>query len=418
MTAIPDRLVQEISGGRCVAFVGAGMVMPVVPGWEALLCDLSEQASAATAQQVRELVAGGSSRHLEAAAQALKDDIGPDFESELKTRLESLDEGPVVEQRLRLLREIPFRAILTTNFDPFLGGVEPGPEAYLTVLRPPHRPWWALERNWQRADHKDDHVVKLHGSVQGDVGTVVFTLRDYRSRLYHEPGYLTFLKSVFATSTVLYLGVSFTDAYLNEVRSEILALLGHQPAAEPMAYAVLPDVTAGQAAHLLHHEAIEVIPYTTDADGGHSGFDDILGAVHAVTDPFHKLGRIVNGRRIVWLDPTSENNVFGVQLLKEGLQSMDGRASVIEVGTVEEALKTIKTGADLVITHWGWRREPGSTAEDLLQSMRSEDLRAPVLVFSQEEQAAERKPIALGLGAADYTYTWESLVGAIERVLG
>jgi len=72
----------------------------------------------------------------------------------------------------------------------------------------------------------------------------------------------------------------------------------------------------------------------------------------------------------------------------------------------------------LVITHWGWRHEPGSTAEDLLQSMRNEDLRAPVLVFSQTEQADIRKPIALALGAADYTYSWENLVGAIERILG
>ena len=43
---------------------------------------------------------------------------------------------------------------------------------------------------------------------------------------------------------------------------------------------------------------------------------------------------------------------------------------------------------------------------------------AAELEARMEEQAAERKPIALGLGAADYTYTWESLVGAIERVLG
>ena len=38
---IPHRLVDEIAEGRCVAFVGAGFVMPTVPGWVDLLADLA-----------------------------------------------------------------------------------------------------------------------------------------------------------------------------------------------------------------------------------------------------------------------------------------------------------------------------------------------------------------------------------------
>ena len=42
MTSILDRFVAEISGGRCVALVGAGMVILIVPGWEGLLANLSQ----------------------------------------------------------------------------------------------------------------------------------------------------------------------------------------------------------------------------------------------------------------------------------------------------------------------------------------------------------------------------------------
>ena len=110
--------------------------------------------------------------------------------------------------------------------------------------------------------------------------------------------------------------------------------------------------------------------------------------------------------------------MFGVSLLNEALQTVEGSATVTQVATVEEALTTIKKGVDLVITHWCWRQEPGSTGEDLLQAIRTQDLRTPVLVFSQAGQADVRKPVAFGLGAAGYTYSWETLVGEIERILG
>mgnify|MGYP002388440496 CR=1 FL=1 len=82
-------------------------------------------------------------------------------------------------------------------------------------------------------------VVKLHGDLLAEPPDVVLTRRDYRQRLYGSPAYTTFLKSLFATSTVLYLGFSFTDAYLNELRSEILALVDYRTGDRPLAYAVV-----------------------------------------------------------------------------------------------------------------------------------------------------------------------------------
>ena len=70
---VPSRLVEEIAEGRCVAFVGAGFVMPTVPGWVDLLADLATLTDPETNALVSDLLSGQSSRHLEIAAQALKD---------------------------------------------------------------------------------------------------------------------------------------------------------------------------------------------------------------------------------------------------------------------------------------------------------------------------------------------------------
>lgn len=50
----------------------------------------------------------------------------------------------------------------------------------------------------------------------------MFTTQSYRRLLHATPAYRAFLRTLFATRNVLFLGFSFTDAYINELRSEIL----------------------------------------------------------------------------------------------------------------------------------------------------------------------------------------------------
>ena len=47
---IPDRLVDDIVAGDCVAFVGAGFTAPVLPEWRLLLVELAEEADEHTAE--------------------------------------------------------------------------------------------------------------------------------------------------------------------------------------------------------------------------------------------------------------------------------------------------------------------------------------------------------------------------------
>ncbi len=63
------------------------------------------------------------------------------------------------------------------------------------------------------------------------------TRRGYRQLLHATSGYNDFLQSVMASCTVLYLGFSFTDHYLNDLRSSVLSMMEGRSTAAKSAHA-------------------------------------------------------------------------------------------------------------------------------------------------------------------------------------
>lgn len=394
-----------------MAFVGAGFSAPAVPAWKALLEGLGAKATldGDTRAWLAELVEHGGARDLEAAAQVLQGAMGAAFDPALAEILVERGRPERIAERRRLLAGIPFDAILTTNFDPFIVGEVPGPDAYQRVLRePPHR-WWE-PRFWEGEEGAP--VIKLHGEV-GPVGDdVVFTQRDYRERLYRSAAYMTFLRSLFATSTVLFLGVSFTDAYLNELRSEVLAMLDHRSDDDPVAYAVLADVKPHQVRYLRSHEGLGVIGFDTAGGTDWSGFEASLRLIHDATNPRALLGRAISDRTILWADTEPDDTSYGSRLLTEAAQGAGGVTRIVHVQSAQAAAASLRSAlADLVIVDW-------PLAEPLLTTMRSEDLRAPVVVFARGDGVTPDRRLAMALGATDALGEWADLFREIARVLG
>ena len=92
------------------------------------------------------------SRDLEAIAERIHRALGPRFDAELRSVLDAraaLTGAPrdTVHRRQRWLETIPFRGVLTTNFDPLLRGEIPGPKAYGQFLTERRSPWWS-QRFW------------------------------------------------------------------------------------------------------------------------------------------------------------------------------------------------------------------------------------------------------------------------------
>jgi hypothetical protein len=309
----------------------------------------------------------------------------------------------MVDLRKEMLLQIPFKAILTTSFDRWLPGMDTSPDTVRRVLRRDGGQWWDLPENTCDVLPRVP-VIKLHGDASA--GGVVLGRGDYRQRIHAASSYTAFLRAAFAQYTVLFLGVSFTDAYLNELRSETLHLLyGASPDLErPWGYATMLR-TPGLAALFRAHEGIELLEM---AD--YSEFDDWLAHIARRTSLRGRLGELLDGKDIVWIDTHPANNVRGRALFREC------GATVHEIATEAQLDRERHGHAALVITQFGHDPTSGEArAHHVLDALRGWPVRPPVIVFASPGlRVAENRRSCLARGAWEYATQWSELYRSIE----
>jgi hypothetical protein len=340
---IPDELIADIAEGRCIAFVGAGFSAAAgLPDWRKLLVSLCEVLPSdfrdPTTGETRDLrrdllLQGGydarTPDEIASNVPAVKFESGlsPDmFASLLKNTYDYLavnmpderrtdyDFGRAVHrclqlprtlpsnmsERLNVLRSIPFRGIITTNFDSLLLGRTPFDddikEAYMHLLRPKGGVFTFTEPFGGEPDAPLQHrpgkpIIQLHGRVGPDwmrprslsgtsqspspVGGLpfspfppssspasrpsvrprsgasrpsngyVFSKAEYNAHIHGNPVNSLFLRSVFSTCTVLFLGFSFTDNYVDDLLDATMHLFSNDEDTNSAAlsYAISPDKT-------------------------------------------------------------------------------------------------------------------------------------------------------------------------------
>jgi hypothetical protein len=421
---VPKRLVEEIVQGRCVAFVGAGFSQPVVPTWVELLRKLNGERvrSPAAHKLLRKKPPSGFD--LETAADLIRATYqeGGDvalgaaaFERAVHDAVRDRKPDPTGEMKKRvdLLREIPFRGIVTTNFDQELGpGASKSEQDLYDELLRGARAWWTVHDRWGHTMTEVPPlapVLKLHGDANGTVtAPVVLSRTDYRNRVYGAPGYAGFLRALFATRTILYLGVSFTDAYLNEIRSEVLSMVGHNKDHTPRAYAILPDRPQAWCDYFKRVEGVEVLPYEVSGDGHHGGFTRWLEAIRDETSAEARLKGMLQRKTVVWVDPAPGNNSYGI----ERLRGERIGATVILLRDPSELEEAAHRGAELLITNHGEHN-----AARVLRTVATWGERPPVIVFGAIEDDARRQGV-LRRGAYDYCTKWSELFGAMDDLFG
>jgi hypothetical protein len=414
--SIPKHLVATIRAGNCVAFVGSGYAGAAgLPTWESLLRDLASRPEAESIHaQVIDRLQAKTAHAFDEVAQALEDKLGRETViAHLRAKLTDVRTSPIMERRKTLLRNIPFRAVLTTNFDRILKGDVPAPAAYRKLLRSVHQPWIGAVYPSPR-DKRERPLLKLHGDLNHPE-TVVLTRRDYRRLLYENAGYLSFLRAYLLSYTVLYLGFSFTDAYVNELRSELLTRIDQREGSDPVAYAVINDVPALSRAHFRKHEGIEILSYDTRGETDFSGFDRMLEAIHDLTSPAMRYRAALSGKRLLWVDPRFEDNF---RWAHEYFDMRSGHEMLDLVRTADEAVARLERPDarpyDLAICFWGDDAESAtSPAVALLRALRSQERGVPVIVFAEHAVFLKIRRRALELGALGCYYRWESLLRAI-----
>lgn len=198
--AVPKHLVSEIRSGNCVAFVGAGFSAAAgLPSWSALLKfvisaakerGLFEKAGCEPSidEFLFELVSKAASNpeNYDMCAQVLQDSLGVESVSTLMGEsLKAKDPLPEqMQRRLDLLKGIPFKAVLTTNFDLLLTDDTPSNDPqYERILRYRSRGSQKLFSDGQLSDDSSDSgqmpwpVVKIHGCISKPKTMVSFISR-------------------------------------------------------------------------------------------------------------------------------------------------------------------------------------------------------------------------------------------------
>jgi hypothetical protein len=419
-----------------VAFVGAGFSAPAVPTWEELLKLLGEEVQSFDAKnQVNELLGKTGELGLfdrEAAAQIIEEDLGVKFSAKLESAMVSnnVDGMKLVEERSKLLNSIPFQSIVTTNFDSHLVGTSFSDTDIHELLRPSGT-GWAEGTDWEDRKHTRP-VVKIHGDIASFVKNnakddpLVFSRSGYRRLLFEVPNYQAVVRALLATRTILFIGFSFSDAYLNLLRSETLSMFGNkykgEDSPDPAAYAIVNDLSCAQSKYLKQQEGIETIRYDSNTPPDHAKFDSLLTDLADKTSADKVAAELLSGQNILWFDPCPENNVKARKILEPRITDGGELKTVTEIPHAKKLLGSKKY--HLLITHWGHQKpmvqnsSPDSNAQILLRHIRHEGIETPVIVFASHEHVNENRREAFKLGAFDFLFDWKPLFLSIERLFG
>jgi WD40 repeat protein len=117
----------------------------------------------------------------------------------------------------RLLPSIPFSSVLTTNYDRLLEKVYEDSYKDASFHSFTHRDYPELAMAIRRGEF---YLLKLHGTIDR-IETIVLGSSDYREAMYRNPAYRQFLKTLFSTKTILFLGFGLTDPDFNFLLEEL-----------------------------------------------------------------------------------------------------------------------------------------------------------------------------------------------------
>lgn len=439
---IPEELLNEIRAGNCVAFIGAGFCRAAnFPDWYDLLDNIREDGQRSGVLQqdesdrLKEVIDDNrpskngrngqqDSSALDRCAQILEDKMGRATFAESVAKSLRAD-GPLPEQmneRLRLLRGIPFRGILTTNFDLLVKGppaMHPDARAKMQkILRA--APLGLQDQVLQTIGDPEGGevpVIQVHGSIDDKYCSepgLVFTRLGYRNLLHGDATYSKFIAAVMATKTVLYLGFSFTDGYINELRSATVMMLGEE---KLHAYAVVANKEPMDIAFFREHEGVHLVNYRAPP---WERFDDILRIIHDRTNPVLRFANSMHNKPILWCGAPLKG--LGLDKLRAAMATLN---KSMDIDSWDEAGNAVQWVVNklatkryhLVVTAYG---EKEKRAISLLRAMRQDlqnDQNCPVIVYSNAENCKQRKAECLRFGARQYVTRMKTLLEELFAVL-
>lgn len=212
MTAIPSippELLEKIAADKCVAYIGAGLSAGAgLPLWDKLLkqmidWSLIRRIPLPDAAELNSLI--DQKDYLTVAdtvVEAMGDGRFREFITSVFHRV-----GLAPTETHKLLPEIPFAAVLTSNYDDLIES------AYTIVRNGASVPVYThLDRSELSGAISSGafHVLKTHGDVDR-INSIVLSRKHYRGLMHDNRAYRIYLQQTFLSKSVLFLGFSLTD---------------------------------------------------------------------------------------------------------------------------------------------------------------------------------------------------------------
>ncbi len=236
-----------------VLFAGAGVSMLAgLPDWTGLLSQMAESVRAAdalTANHIKNCIAKGS---LTKAADYfwLTDEVLlGDKSSMLKSILGGFNSKP-----LESLASLPFKGVLTTNFDRSII------DAVAVARKQVPRDYCLGDTRFSSAVWETElYVARIHGCIEMPQ-SMTLSETQFEKLLANDP-YIDLLTQTFLHKHVLFLGFSFYDPAIKYVLEQIERRFG--PAAPGRHLAILPEDNASELIQKANRLNIAVVKYAT-----------------------------------------------------------------------------------------------------------------------------------------------------------
>ena len=293
---IPIRLLKHIQRGSCVLFVGSGISASVarsdgqpLPLWGQLLSELLEyfieqnDGNAEGADEIREMINRG--QFLDAGERLKEKTVG--IFGEFMNRV-FRDETVVPNDLHRKIISMKYRCILTTNYDHLLE------DAFVSVGRPRPRTFVldGVDNNAYR--NQDFFIHKIHGDLN-EPESLVLGGDDYTSILWDNPTYTDWLKTIFSSNCVLFVGCGGPDYDVSTITSRLNASYGTGAVEH---YYLLPKRRWGfEKRKLMENRGVRLIEYSQENDSDHSQVGCFIDELLSVTGQGD--GRQINATRPV-----------------------------------------------------------------------------------------------------------------------
>jgi signal transduction histidine kinase len=259
MNTFPKDLIDALASGEAVAVVGSGLSITAgLPSWpqllEAMIKECDEHCVGfSDGNELRQMLAHGE--FLPVADECVKK-LGKSLYRDFLQRIFKNPSACPTETH-RLLLDLPFSAILTTNYDTLLEQ-----SVSRTKKKASPAPVYTHKNNAELerlAGNKSFFILKLHGHID-NVETVVLTYQNYRD-IYRNEVYRRTLSTLLATRRLVFIGYGLRDPdlnYLLEEQNSIYKNFGQRH------FAFVADPGKVLAGYFSERFNIEVLPYNSN----------------------------------------------------------------------------------------------------------------------------------------------------------